>query len=483
MSSVILDKIKARLNTYNILLLIVVSIFVYLLFYGFPDSPSPWFDEGINLGIAKSWAEHGIFSLQIGPNEFVKERSLLITTNYPLLVFVALSFKLFGVGLWQAKVVMILFLSTFVVLFYFLTCKYYGKNSALVSLVLLITFLPFFGNGKSVLGEVPGLTYFLSALLILDKKKRWQVFVSGLLFGLAAATKPVFLLLVISMAFFEFLWAVRNKIYNFEYWLWFGCGIAIPLIIWLHTIFPDIASLRFLFETINLYNNPYNTSGVILFNLLRFVTESTPIHFALLLIIFILSKICIKPVFINKVEAILLIFIILVFLFFLKTVGWYRYLFPAQLLLFILFPNALLRLLNNFLKKSHIKILYPIIIMFLLTAQTTNLSLNIKDKFYYDPSSRLFAEEVNKLIKKEKKVLVVNIPEIAFLLKSDLVYQYLRNSPHSIVGYDLLKSSQFPDYIVSKPWSNDLYLKDYTAVSDRYILVLESSRFNLYALR
>ena len=71
--------------------------------------------------------EYGVFSLQTGPNEFVQERPLLITTNYPLLAFVALSFKIFGVGLWQAKIVMILFLFAFITLFYLLAQKYYGK--------------------------------------------------------------------------------------------------------------------------------------------------------------------------------------------------------------------------------------------------------------------------------------------------------------------------------------------------------------------
>src|SRR3989344_555415 len=183
-------KIKSWLGRYKITLLIITAIFVYMVFYGFPDSPAPWFDEGINLGIAKSLVTRGVFSLEIAPNEFIKERSLLITTNYPLLLWIALSFKIFGIGLWQAKVVMFIFLFIFAYLFYSLCAKYYGARNSLMSLALLVTFLPLYGNGKSALGEIPGLTYFLGGLLFWESEKKWRIFTAGLLFGLAAATKP-----------------------------------------------------------------------------------------------------------------------------------------------------------------------------------------------------------------------------------------------------------------------------------------------------
>src|SRR3989344_4942233 len=118
-----------RTSFYNILLFSAVLFFICLLWYGFPDSPSPWFDEGINLGIAKSWVKHGVFSLETGPGEFVNERSLLITTNYPLLFWVWISFKLFGIGLWQAKIVMFVFLALFAFLSYLLVKKHYGKKN------------------------------------------------------------------------------------------------------------------------------------------------------------------------------------------------------------------------------------------------------------------------------------------------------------------------------------------------------------------
>ena len=85
------NSIKKYFTIYNALLAACIIFFLGVLVYGFPNSPSPWFDEGINLGIARSWVEHGVYSMQVGPNEFAQERYLLITTNYPLLFFIGVA--------------------------------------------------------------------------------------------------------------------------------------------------------------------------------------------------------------------------------------------------------------------------------------------------------------------------------------------------------------------------------------------------------
>ena len=277
-------------NSYKFILFGLTIIFISLIFYGFPDSPAPWFDEGINLGIVKSWLKHGVYSLEIGPSEFIKERSLLITTNYPLLLWIALSFKFFGIGLWQAKIVMFGFLFIFACLFYLLAKKYYGANSALMTLALLITFLPLYGNGKSALGEIPGLTYFLGGLLFLESERPWRVFAAGLLLGFGAATKSLYLLLAASVMAGEiwFTWqnlpaSETDKKINYKRWFLLASGIAIPLLIWFYTLLPSNFTFDYLVRTLQLYRNPYNAEGTILVNFLRFFKESTPIHFALLL--------------------------------------------------------------------------------------------------------------------------------------------------------------------------------------------------------
>ena len=106
--------------------LILIILFLLLFFLGtwqLSNSPATWFDEGINLEIAKSLINHGIYSLEVGPGEFVETRQFLITSNYPVLLPVALSLKFFGINLAAARLPMVLFLIAFALAAYFLVKK------------------------------------------------------------------------------------------------------------------------------------------------------------------------------------------------------------------------------------------------------------------------------------------------------------------------------------------------------------------------
>ena len=62
-----------------------------------------------------------------------------------------------------------------------------GRSSALLSLLLLITFSGFVNTGKPMMGEVPGFFFLMLGLLLWMKQKpAWTV---GLCFGLAIVTK------------------------------------------------------------------------------------------------------------------------------------------------------------------------------------------------------------------------------------------------------------------------------------------------------
>jgi hypothetical protein len=60
--------------------------------------------------VARSLVNDGVFSLKIGPNDFVQERQFF--NNYKLsgTLPVALSFKMFGISLFAARLPMILYL-------------------------------------------------------------------------------------------------------------------------------------------------------------------------------------------------------------------------------------------------------------------------------------------------------------------------------------------------------------------------------------
>lgn len=468
-------------NYLKIILISLCSLLVFLLFYGFPDSPSPWFDEGINIMIAKSFAEKGVFNMAVGPNQYVNEKQLMITTNYPLLLPVFLAFKLLGTGLWQAKIIMILYLVLFVFLVYRLVKKNYGEKQALMSLALLIVFLPLYGNGKSVLGEIPGLVFILSGLLFLDKEKKWQVILTGLFFGLGAATKPLYLLFVLSLLACEVFFTAKQRKINFSRLFFLSLGGFIPLLVWFLTIIPTKLDLVSIYNFFVYYRNPYNVDAgaTIGKNLIRFVTESTPVHFLLLFIAFVISKIIERRF--KKMETVLLFFILLDLFFYVKTAGWYRYFFPAHILLFILFPHALLVVTGKIKNKYIRKYGAVLIIGFLFFVQSFNLLSNINSKLYYNPQPRHLGEVINKIIPLDKNILVVHNPALAFFIKSDNVWQYLTINPYLTSGNEWFTDGSFPDYLVMGPGS-EMLLKD-EKVLKAYRLILEEGKLSLFKKR
>ena len=202
----------------KIILCLILALTVFLITFHFTDTPRVWVDEGIFTNVAENVASHGVLGLQTEPGVFFRLGPQL-TTNYPVIFSVALSFKIFGIGLWQARLPLIIYMFLLTILFYLFAKKRYGFYPAIGAVLLLLSFSPFYGDGRSVLGEVPGLFFLvLGSLLLLYleevnfESKKLAVF-SGLFLGLAAATKSLYLLLlVVKVPLTVFLW--RKKIKN-----------------------------------------------------------------------------------------------------------------------------------------------------------------------------------------------------------------------------------------------------------------------------
>ena len=88
--------------------LIVAGLFAILLFfstYRLTESPPTWYDEGIYDQLAENMAVHGTQRMQVAPDTYVSTAS--VTGGYPFLYPISLAFRLFGVGLLQARIVMV----------------------------------------------------------------------------------------------------------------------------------------------------------------------------------------------------------------------------------------------------------------------------------------------------------------------------------------------------------------------------------------
>ncbi len=134
----------------------------------------------------------------------------------PLVIFpIAFTFKLFGIGLFQARFVTSLLSLLCLFVYYRLTLVLYGRLAAIFATTLLLffaagnEFVSFLFLGRQVLGETAALFFFLAGLLLWFKSwehKSWKVLTgAGLLFGAAMITKSQFNLLTPLIIFLSWL--------------------------------------------------------------------------------------------------------------------------------------------------------------------------------------------------------------------------------------------------------------------------------------
>ena len=176
------------------LALIFAALLLFLCLYNLEFYPRLWFDEGWHLQAAKHLAQtrEYCFGPGVGPTVF-----------YP----VAWAFRLFGVGLLQARLVMASYLLLTVAMFYLLAKQLYGGTTAMIASFILITSsgIGLVVWGRQVLGEIPAIAFFLMGTLCwfrtvdTDSNRLPFLFLAGIFFGLSILTKNQYLILVLAL--------------------------------------------------------------------------------------------------------------------------------------------------------------------------------------------------------------------------------------------------------------------------------------------
>lgn len=449
----------------------ILAFLLFFSFYRLTEAPPTWYDEGMVIQLAINVARFGAFATQTAPGEFVS--GALTSTGFPVVAPVAALFSIFGVDLWLARLVMVLYLLGFVVISHILVRKIFGKYYALLSSALLVTFASLYGNGKNVLGEVPGLFFLVSFLFLVYKIEAGQQakrnFISaGLLAGLCLATKPTFLVLVPAAVIGAFLARFKISLKNFFY---FFFAALVPLLVWGVTQFNSTDSFWVIFS---FYSNPYRLTGIpglILTNVVRFVTEGTPIHFFLLTLVWagaLLVRYRIGKG-VSTAEAVGFVFVLGILSAYLRTPGWYRYFFPAELVAMIFFAPSLLFLgkwLEHIRKPSFghaLRGAYPRfekyavplaggLVVLLIIFQGYHLLFRSWVRSYYDSQSTAEAEEYFRSIDQSKTLFVYDAPAAVIFLQSSNYYQYIAVNAEGYwgIGKDKLSliDQGVPDEIV-----------------------------------
>ncbi|MBN1814616.1 MAG: glycosyltransferase family 39 protein, partial [Anaerolineae bacterium] len=182
----------------HILTIIAIVVVLFLVTYNLTKYPRIWYDEASILHVPKALVRFGVYADY--SSEGFRHYGPTISVGPTVMLPIAAAFRLFGVGLLQARLVMALYLLATIYVFYRLSGVLGGRRFALVATILLVAsrgprLLEF---GRPVLGEVPALFFVVAGLWLWFtkwEKAGWKRLVLvGLLLGLATVTKYQYLL-------------------------------------------------------------------------------------------------------------------------------------------------------------------------------------------------------------------------------------------------------------------------------------------------
>jgi 4-amino-4-deoxy-L-arabinose transferase-like glycosyltransferase len=175
-----------------------VVLALFLALYNLPDYPLTWFDEGSHLHVPKTLVRFGVYADY--SSEGFRHYGPTLGIGPTVVLPIAAVFRLFGIGLLQARLVMALYLLATVYAFYRLARTLSGRRFAWVATGLLVTSrgVALVLYGRQALGEVPGLFFLVAGLgLWFTKWERsswWRLGLVGLCLGLAVVTEYQYLL-------------------------------------------------------------------------------------------------------------------------------------------------------------------------------------------------------------------------------------------------------------------------------------------------
>ncbi len=301
-------------------------------------APAMLWDEGWTVSVARNWVELGHYGkLSLGEKAPAGLQLAPAVTGV-----VALAFKYFGIGLVQARLVIVVYLVAIVALLFYLACRFYDRRVALGTLlVLLLCFGDRFMHplimGRQVFGELPAL-FFLAAgyVCFLWAGERSSVFLIGsiLFWGLALNTKAQVLpFLVASLGVPLALAAIRRRS---RLVMLFGIGLLGSAL--LGHLFELIIS-RLLAPTPPWASGLVLTIGLVLDPFRRFITILTTLQVGLPTLLGLVW--CIKDAKLDgalksHLGAVRFAFFVLVGSWFawweFFSPGWTRYLFPPAFL-------------------------------------------------------------------------------------------------------------------------------------------------------
>lgn len=319
--------------------IVVLGLFFFLRELG--TFPETWIDDSLFLIVARNLAEGRGYTLPI-LGEFWSYPYML-AVGPTVITPAALGITFFGFSVAAARLPMVLYLIATSAVFYFFTRRIAGRTNAALALLLLVTLSAFVNAGKPVLGEVPGLFFLISGLLLWQRTRGKDLkgsFGSGVLLGLGAVTKLTYgiVFIALGMAFLAALAFRRWK----DARVCFVVGTASAATFLAFTPMLGLSDPGFLWE---LWQYAFAEGGSTFARLLL----QNPGHlfklpflaFGVMVILGGYGLWLHRRDVVQDVWIVLIALITLFVLYFLNGLGWYRHLMPAHALLLPFVPSGI----------------------------------------------------------------------------------------------------------------------------------------------
>jgi hypothetical protein len=113
---------------------LALALILLSLTYRLVQVPPLWFDEGWTMTVARNWVVDGWYGQYLAG----QPRDSGLAAAFPVVASAALSFKLFGVGVWQARLPFVLYTLGAAVALFYLAKKLYSNGAAWAALLILM---------------------------------------------------------------------------------------------------------------------------------------------------------------------------------------------------------------------------------------------------------------------------------------------------------------------------------------------------------
>ncbi len=460
-------------------------IFVYAFSFSvLTTKPRIGVDESITIDIAQHIAEAGVLNISTAPTIYPSRPYTIVATGYAVTYPLAGFFKVFGFGFTQARIYMLCWIAIFLVSLVYVLEELFGKRAALYALLFVVTFATFYDIGRTAMGELPGFIFFLWGAYVLARARAGFYFraeqnsytLAGFLMGLAVATKPS---LYLSLGFVSILYFfTERKFVARRSMILFVAGAVLPMLVWVCSVFPHFWRITTWTEAYGFLANPFGRSLIVNFKYsLSVLPQSSTIWY------FGVIAGCAVWMFLHmRQEAssarrafvkIVLLYSIFGFFYFLRSPGWFRYLFAVELVLLILWYPALCYLmqsLQNRLPWSQYIGKYVVV-----STATALVLVQLVQLFFFSAilessSPQKVGAYLLERLGSRKTVGVIDNQQIAALMPIDRRYQQFWWTGVGLVGKNPLSYdvTHLPDYVVFENRAEKEFVSPYRDVLDQY---------------